>query len=116
MSNDIPADMIHAVSVVPMLAPIITEIAWANVNKPALTNDTVITVVAVDDWTEAVTNIPVSIPVNLFVVIAPNTWRNWGPAIFCKASLIDFIPYISSAKEPRSVKITQMDINFDLVF
>ena len=90
--------------------------ACANVNSPALTNDTVITVVAVDDCTEAVTSIPVNIPVNLFVVMAPNTWRSWGPAIFCKASLIDFIPYISSAKEPRSVKITQMDINCNFVF
>jgi len=32
--------------VVPMLAPIITEIAWAKVSKPAFTKETVITVVA----------------------------------------------------------------------
>ena len=69
MSNDIPADIIQAVSVVPILAPIITEMACANVNKPALTNDTVITVVAVDDCTDAVTSIPVSIPVKRLVVI-----------------------------------------------
>lgn len=49
MSNDIPADMIQAVSVVPILAPMMTEMACASVSKPALTNDTVITVVAVDD-------------------------------------------------------------------
>ena len=48
-SNDIPADIIHAVNVVPMLAPMIMEMACANVNKPALTNETVITVVAVED-------------------------------------------------------------------
>ena len=81
-SNDIPADMIHAVSVVPMLAPIMTEMACASVSRPALTNETVITVVAVEDCTEAVTSVPVSIPVKRLVVIAPKTCRNCGPAIF----------------------------------
>ena len=41
--------MIQAVSVVPMLAPMITEMACVRVSRPALTNETVITVVAVDD-------------------------------------------------------------------
>ncbi len=104
MSNDIPADIIQAVSVVPMLAPMMTEMACASVSSPALTNDTVITVVAVDDCTEAVTRVPVSRPVKRLVVMAPSTWRSCGPAIFCRASLIDFIPNISRAKEPRSLK------------
>lgn len=82
MLKENPALIIHAESVVPMLAPIITEIACASVSRPALTNETVITVVAAEDWTEAVTNIPVSIPVNRLVVIAPSTWRNCEPAIF----------------------------------
>ena len=73
MSNDIPADIIHAVSVVPMLAPMMTEMACASVRRPALTNETVITVVAVEDCTEAVTSIPVSTPVKRLVVIAPRT-------------------------------------------
>ena len=107
-SNDIPADIIHAVSVVPMLAPMMTEMAWASVSSPALTNETVMTVVAVDDCTEAVTSVPVSIPVNRLVVIAPNTCRNWGPAIFCSASLMVFIPNIRSASEPRSLNITSI--------
>ena len=66
----------------------------------------------VDDWTLAVTSIPVSIPVMRLVVIAPRTWRNCGPAIFCNASLIDFIPYISKANEPNNVKNTQIDIYY----
>ena len=110
MSNDIPADIIQAVSVVPMLAPMMTEMACASVSNPALTNETVITVVAVDDCTEAVTSIPVSIPVKRLVVIAPKTWRNWGPAIFCRASLIDFIPNMRRANEPKSLKMIVMDI------
>ena len=116
MSNDIPADIIQAVSVVPMLAPMITEMACAKVSKPALTNETVITVVAVDDCTEAVTSIPVSMPVKRLVVIAPRTCRNCGPAIFCNASLIDFIPNISRASDPRSLKIIQIDIKNVIIF
>ena len=102
--------MIHAVSVVPIFAPMITDIACAKVSKPALTKETVITVVAVEDWTDAVTNIPVNMPVKRLVVIAPKTWRNCGPAIFWSASLIDFIPNIKRAREPRSLKSIQIDI------
>ena len=116
ISNDIPADMIQAVSVVPILAPMITEMACASVNKPALTNDTVITVVAVDDCTDAVTSIPVSIPVKRLVVMAPRTCRNWGPAIFWSASLIDFIPNMSRASEPSSLIITSIEDLFRFEF
>jgi len=63
--------MIHAVRVVPILAPMMTEMACASVSSPALTNDTVITVVAVDDCTAAVTSTPVKMPVTRLVVIAP---------------------------------------------
>ena len=80
--NENPADIIHAVRVVPMLAPMITDMAWASVSRPALTNETVITVVAVDDCTDAVTKTPVSIPVKRLVVIAWRMWRSCEPAIF----------------------------------
>ena len=99
-----PADIIHAVSVVPMLAPIMTLMACASVRSPAFTNETVITVVAVLLCTAAVTVIPVRIPVRRFVVIRPKMCRNCGPAIFCNASLICFIPNISSANDPSSRK------------
>ena len=68
MLNEKPADMIHAVSVVPMLAPMMTEMAWTSVSSPAFTKLTVITVVAVDDCTAAVMNVPVRIPVKRLVV------------------------------------------------
>ena len=71
--NEKPALIIQAVSVVPMFAPMITEIACAKVSRPALTNDTVMTVVAVELCTVAVINVPVRIPVKRFVVIAPRT-------------------------------------------
>ena len=104
MLNEKPADIIHAVSVVPMFAPMITEMACTNVSKPAFTKLTVITVVAVDDCTAAVMNVPVRIPVKRLVVIAPRIWRNCGPAIFCRASLMAFIPNISRANAPMSLK------------
>ena len=110
MLNEKPALMIHAVSVVPMLAPMITEIAWARVRRPALTNDTVITVVAVEDCTAAVMSVPERMPVKRLVVMVPNTWRSCGPAIFCKLSLMDFIPNISRASAPISLKNIQIDI------
>ena len=49
MLNEKPALMIQAVRVVPILAPMMTDMACAKVRRPALTNDTVITVVAVED-------------------------------------------------------------------
>ena len=73
MLNEKPNDMIHAVTVVPMCAPMMTVMACAKVSSPALTNDTVNRVVAVDDCTAAVTNVPVSIPVNRLVVMVPST-------------------------------------------
>ena len=87
-----------------------TLMAWKSVSSPALTNDTVINVVAVELCTAAVTNIPVSAPVNLFVVMVPRTCRNCGPAIFWRLSLMDFIPNIKSASDPSSLKIIQIDI------
>ena len=39
----------HAVTVVPILAPMMTLIAWARVSRPALTKLTTMTVVALDD-------------------------------------------------------------------
>ncbi len=110
MLKEKPALIIHAVSVVPILAPMMTEMAWAKVSKPALTNDTVITVVAVDDCTAAVINVPVRMPIKRLVVMAPRIWRSCGPAIFCRLSLIVFIPNISKANEPISLKKIQIDI------
>ena len=48
MSKEKPKLIIHAVTVVPICAPIITEMACTSVRSPAFTNDTVIKVVAVE--------------------------------------------------------------------
>ena len=62
--------MIQAVSVVPMLAPMMTD----------------------DDCTAQVTIVPVSIPLRRLPVMRANMCLKLGPANFCKASLIVFMP------------------------
>ena len=71
---------------------IITLIACASVSRPTETNDTVITVVADDDCTAQVTIVPVSMPLSRLPVVRANICRKLGPAIFCRASLIVFMP------------------------
>ena len=69
-----------------------TDMACASVSSPAETNETVMTVVADDDCTAQVTIVPVSIPISRLPVIRANMCLKLGPAIFCKASLMVFIP------------------------
>ena len=97
--------MIHAVKVVPMFAPMMTEIACARLRIPADTKLTVMTVVAVEDWTAAVIAAPVSTPVKRFVVALPSTLLMVLPAIFCRPSDITFSPYINIATDPINVII-----------
>ena len=53
-------EIIHAVTVVPTLAPIITDTDCVKESKPAFTKLTTITVVAEEDCIRAVINTPVS--------------------------------------------------------
>ena len=48
----------RGVTVVPMLAPMITPMAWIRLSISALTKPTTMTVVAVEDWTSTVIRIP----------------------------------------------------------
>ena len=85
-------EIIHAVNVVPMLAPMITAIDCASDIKPAFTKLTTITVEADELWINAVMRIPVSTPAKRFLVITERMLRMRSPATFCKPSLITFIP------------------------
>ena len=73
-------EMIQAVIVVPMLAPMMTPIACASVRSPALTKPTTITVVALEDCMTAVTPRPVRTPLKGFDVIFPRSRRRPPPA------------------------------------
>ena len=86
------AEIIHAVTVVPTLAPIITPMACFSVISPAFTKETTMTVVALDDWIRAVIRIPVKTPMTRFLVIAARIERSLSPANFSRPSLMIFIP------------------------
>ncbi len=64
-------EIIHAVTVVPILAPIMTATAPVSDKSPAFTKLTTITVVADEDWIVVVTNIPVKTPLKRLFVNAP---------------------------------------------
>ena len=75
-------EIIHAVIVVPILAPIITPIACKSVSSPALTNPTTITVVALEDCIMDVMTRPVITPLKRFDVIEDRSFRSLSPAAF----------------------------------
>ena len=83
---------IHAVTVVPMFAPMITATAVASDSRPAFTKLTSIRVVAVDDCTRAVTVIPVRMHLKVLEVILAMKVRRRSPAIFWRPPLISDIP------------------------
>ena len=97
---------IHAVIVVPILAPKITPKDWYRFNKPALAKPTTITVVALDDWIILVTKAPQVVAAKRFVVAIPNSWRILSPDTFCRPSLIIFIPNKNTARPPSKFKIS----------
>ena len=86
------AEIIQAVTVVPILAPMMTLMDCDKVSKPALTKLTTMTVVAEEDWTRAVINMPVNTPVTRLVVITVRILRKRSPANFCSPSLMIFMP------------------------
>ena len=96
-------DTIHAVTVVPMLAPIITPMACAKVSRPAFTKLTTITVVADEDWMTVVIPKPVNTPLRGLEVMAERKPLSLSPAAFCKPELIRFIPYRNIPNAPSSV-------------
>ncbi|MPM68898.1 hypothetical protein SDC9_115833 [bioreactor metagenome] len=85
-------EIIHAVTVVPMLAPMMTPMDWTKLSNPALTKLTTITVVADEDWMSAVIRTPVKTPMTRFFVIADKIVLSLFPASFCRPSLIIFMP------------------------
>ena len=74
--------MSQAVMVVPILAPIITPIAFPRERRPALTILTTMTVVPLEDWMRAVMIIPVMTLLSLVDVIAARNDLSLSPAAF----------------------------------
>ncbi len=91
------------VTVVPMLAPIITPTDWARVSNWALTKPTTITVVAPEDWIMAVTQMPVSMAITRFRVIRVRKCLSLGPAACSSPSPITRMPNRKKARPPSRV-------------
>ena len=89
-------------TVVPMLAPIMTPMACVRVMSPASTKLTVMTVVALLLWMRTVTQAPTSTPMIGVLVSVPISCRNRSPAISCRASLISLMAKRKSPTPPRS--------------
>ncbi len=85
-------DTSHPVTVVPILAPMITPIACARFIRPALTNPTTMTVVADELWITAVIAAPSITPVSLFLVSTSRSDFILFPAAFSSPCAIICIP------------------------
>jgi len=95
-------DTICAVIVVPMFAPIIIPIACLKVMRPAFTNPTVITDVALLLWIIMVVNSPTRTEDQGLLVAALITVFNLLDVTFCRPLLSLFIPKIKSANPPST--------------
>jgi hypothetical protein len=77
-----------------------TPIAWLRFISPALTNPTVMTVVADELWTTMVTTHPTITPMIRLLVKAANMPLILDPATFCRAVPIRFIPKRNNPRPP----------------
>ena len=106
-------DTIWAVIVVPILAPIITPVAWNKFINPAFTKLTTITVVALELCIIAVTNAPTKTPMYLLLVNFSSIDFRPSPAAFSRPSPISFMPYKNKPSPPiKPVKIANLSINY----
>ena len=94
--------MICAVTVVPMLAPMITPMDWDIDMSPEVMKPTTSTVVTDEDWITAVTKAPVMTAANRLAVSAPRIPRMRSPATALSDSVIRSIPYRNRASPPSN--------------
>jgi hypothetical protein len=97
--------MSQAVIVVPILAPMITLIDSARVNREALEKLTTINVVAEEDCITEVIKNPVAIPRKRLEVIVARMLRILFPARSRSESLITFIPKRKRPSEPNNCNV-----------
>jgi hypothetical protein len=94
-------EIICAVMVVPMFAPMIMPIAWRRVRSPAFTKPTVITEVALLLWIITVVNRPISNVDQLFLARKFIMVLSLLEAIFCKLLLNLLMPNINNDNPAR---------------
>ena len=103
-------DSIHAVTVVPTFAPMMTYSACESAITPELTKPTSMTVVAEEDWITAVTHSPSKKPLSGLEVSRPRMVLSLLPARRSSASPIRFMPKRNSASPPSNVSTFCIDI------
>ena len=109
-------DRSHAVTVVPMFAPMMTGMDCRRLRSPELTKPTTMTVVADDDWMTAVTARPVRRPENRpFVSLARIAFREL-PARFSSAVPMTLMPNRNRLREPSNVKKLKIVISAKIPF
>ncbi len=101
---------IHAVMVVPMLAPMIILMACLKLMRPELTKPTTMTVVAEELCMTAVTPIPVSSPASLPVVSRSSRARRCPPALRSRACPMRLMPNRNRLKPPVRVSKLKMSM------
>ena len=101
---------IHAVTVVPILAPMMTPMDWRSVIKPELTKPTTITVVAEELWITAVTPSPASKPFSRLWVIFSSKGRRLLPARRSSACPIRLMPNRNRHSPPSKLSTLKIDI------
>ena len=103
---------IHAVTVVPMFAPMMMLIACFSVMRPELTKPTTITVVAEELWITAVTPRPVRSHASLLLVNFSSRERSCPPARRSRACPIKLIPNSNKLRPPIKVSTLKISITF----
>ena len=105
-----PRERIQAVTVVPMLAPMITPMDCFRVISRELTKPTTMTVVAEELWITAVTPRPVRKPLILLSVNLPRRVFRLFPARRSRPSPITFIPNRNRQRPPIMVNTSKIVI------
>ena len=105
-----PRDKIHAVTVVPILAPMITPMDCFRVMSRELTKPTTITVVAEELWITAVTPRPVRKPLILLSVSLPRRAFRLLPARRSRPSPMTVIPNRNRQRPPIKVSTSKIVI------
>ncbi len=103
---------IHAVTVVPMLEPMITPTDWPSSMMPEFTRPTSMTVMAEEDWIAMVMTMPSRRLLKRLEVMERSTRSSLPPTIFSRLDESRCMPYKKNARPPKSVITEKMSIEF----
>ena len=108
----------YAVTVVPILAPIIIAVAWIRDINPVFTKPTTITVVADEDWVKIVVKQPVAIPNTFLLLIFVKRFLSLSPEKLSRFLPMESSPIIKVPRPANNIKMAFSTTKFylDLTF